>query len=277
MKNLLIGSRALNYWLGDKVKINESTDWDIISEENLDPDSKFANYEWHNADILNNHAVENYASDETIEFNGHTVHVVHIIGLALIKRSHLWRDLSFDKHITHYSKHLALAVELANESDRKFLADRTTLTKKMFPQGNPNLMQSKEDFFDDAVTKKYDHDFLHELFAYHDKPLYTRLLRDPNLAWCEESKWNELGYTDKVRCVAEEVQVIATERFLIPKNWDYPVKLAYYNALKKVCTTLCSGWFRDFAIDNFIEIMQIFESIRFMNVKEILERNENAN
>jgi hypothetical protein len=44
--------------------------------------------------------------------------------------------------------------------------------------------------------------------------------------------------------------VIALERFLIPGLDQYAYS-AYNKALKKVCTSLTSGWFRDFAIWNW--------------------------
>lgn len=265
--NLLIGSRALNYWF-DSVKISDDTDWDVISPEPIE------GCEWHDPNLLNNKDVVNYASRNLVVLpNGDTARVVYPLGLALIKRSHLHRSLSFQKHITHYHKVLRYQ-HVFDYSDKKFLEERIALTKEQFPQGNPNLMQSKEDFFDDAVPKVYDHDYLHELVAYYDKPLYTRLLRDTSLAWCENNKWVTLTDANKALCVAEEVQVIAIERFLIPKNWEYPCKLAYMKALEKVCTTLCSGWFRDFAIDNYPEILNLFDENRILRVKSILQKEQ---
>ena len=49
--NILIGSRALNYW-HPEVPINNSTDWDVISAEPIE------GCEWHSLDILNNAKVE---------------------------------------------------------------------------------------------------------------------------------------------------------------------------------------------------------------------------
>ena len=49
------------------------------------------------------------------------------------------------------------------------LEERVKLTKEAYPQGNPSLNQTNEDFFDDSVKKVYDHDWLHELVAYPDE------------------------------------------------------------------------------------------------------------
>lgn len=266
MKNLLIGSRALAMF-SDKIKIKETTDYDVISVKPIE------GTEWHYPDFLLNHEIEQYASSFQVLINGQSVHVVNPTGLAIIKRSHLWRDLAFQKHITQYH-HGGLHDFRCrfNELDDKLLDLRTKLTRLEFPQGNPKLNQSVEGFFDDAVTKKYNHDYLHELVAFYNRPLYTRLQIDHSSAWCEKDLWEQLTIVDKIRCVAEETYVIAIERFLVPNNWDYSYKRAYLKSLDKVCTTLCSGWFRDFAIDNYPSIFALFNSDRIDAVKAILEK-----
>lgn len=261
--NILIGSRALDIAnIGFECK--PDSDWDIISME------KFSDpmIEVHDPKILLNDELQFFV-DDVITVEGQDIGVLGLQGLAIVKRSHLWRDLSFDKHITMYHKWLKKYIPTDGYA-LDYLNRRTQETMKYFPQGNPNLMQTKEDFFDDAVTKKYDHDYLHELFAFYDKPLYTRLLRDKELAWCDREKWDALSFQDKILCVAEETQVIAAERFCIPSNWNYNPKRAYFAALKKVCTTLTSNWFRDFAIDNYPEIIKKYDPNKFNKVKGVL-------
>lgn len=275
MRNILIGSRALNYWYPD-MKINFDTDWDIISNRQIDFDDPIHfKIEWHDAWLLNNEEFERYTDKNyTLDILGQKVYICNPVGLSIIKRSHLWRNIKFDKHITHYHKYLKKHSTHYDDIDKLLLKQRIRMTMEKYPQGNPNLMQSKEDFFNDAVVKKYDHDYLHELFAYHDKPLYTRLLRQADLAWCDEDKWLSLSHEDKLRCAAEEVQVIATERFLIPNNWKCSSKLSYNKALGKLCTTLCSGWFRDFGIDYYPELINMYDKSRFDKVQSILNAKE---
>lgn len=265
MKNLLIGSRALAMF--SDVKIKEDTDYDVISLEPIE------GTEWHKPDFLLNYELARYASQKTVLFNGKLLHAVDPIGLTIVKRSHLWRDLSFQKHITHYHRHkLASFRNRFTIVDANLLDKRTAATRKEFPQGNPNLYQTVEGFFDDAVTKKYNHDYLHELVAYQSKPMYTKLQHNPKLAWCEKVLWDKLSYVEQLQCVAEETYVIAIERFLVPNNWDYSYKRAYLRSLDKVCTTLCSGWFRDFAIDNYPSIFGLLNSDKINAVKAILEK-----
>lgn len=273
MKNLLIGSRALNFWFPDH-KIKETTDWDIISDKPFEDIPEGVNYEWHDPDVLLNRELEKYTSSVGRVFNGKVVFIVDPIGLALVKRSHLWRDLGFDKHITHWNKYLQPVTVFKNNFDEDYLKRRTAATMQMFPQGHPKLNQTVEKFFDDAVTKKYNHDDLHILYAHHNKPLYTYMQSNPELAWCEKDKWNSFSFDDKIKCVQEEAYVIATERFLVPSGWNYPERLAYFNAVKKICTTLCSGWFRDFAIDNHQLICSSFDAQKVKSVVQYIQSNE---
>jgi hypothetical protein len=262
---ILIGSRALQFW-HPNVQLKTDTDWDIISDVPLD----IPNVEIHDPSILLNSELERYVR-EFIDVNGIRIGVVDLVGLAIVKRSHLFRKLSFDKHITQYHRHLKPATESFTGYDSWLLAKRTKETMKLFPQTTPSLKQSKEDFFDDYVTKKYDHDKIHELVAYEETPIYTKLLTEHGKVWCSEDSWKQLSFRQQCMAVAEETMVIAIERFLVPNDWKYSPKLAYFKSLEKVCTTLCSGWFRDFAIDNYPMIIDMFNKDRIMNIRSQLE------
>jgi len=265
---VLIGSRALQYW-HPKLDVSMTADWDIISDEPV------AGSEWHDPSVLlNQEFAERYATKQHLMFRGdsgvHQVQVMSLLGLALIKRSHLWRDLRFQKHITHFHKYLSEHLRDCSKIDLDYLKRRTALTRQSCPQGTPNLMQTKDKFFSDAVTKKYEHDWLHELFAYQDQPWYTRLLRNPELAWCDFDKWQLLTTQQQLECVAEEAYVIATERFLVPNDWKYAGRRAFMKAVDKVCTTLCSGWFRDFAIDHYPRVLGMFDQTKIDCVRQII-------
>jgi hypothetical protein len=133
------------------------------------------------------------------------------------------------------------------------LEDLTVKTKEKYGDKTPKLNKNKKEFFDDYVTKIYDHDDIHLWTCYYDRPIFEKLKSNKETVWCKKSKWDLLTHEDKIRCVREEAFVIAIERFLLVKN-RYPPKFAFMNAVTRICTTLCSGWFRDFAIDNWVEI-----------------------
>jgi hypothetical protein len=267
MKPLLVGSRALNL-LDPNLQINVSTDWDVISDYAIE------GTEWHDPNHLNNFKLEKYTSGITIKFKGIELEVVNLWGLSIMKRSHLWRDLKFQKHITHYHKFMkGFHVPQYTPEMYADYKEREDLTLKAYERRHPNLKQSVKDFFDDAVTKKYDHDYLHELVVYYDQPLYKRLQRDPTSAWCDYGLWLELTHKERMECIAEEAHVIAIERFMVPKDWKFPTKQAYMKSIDKICTTLTSGWFRAYAIDNYPELFNMYNEEKFNNVKKVLDDN----
>ena len=199
---VLVGSRALNYWCPN-IKIKDSTDWDLIC--NSSHSFNFEGVERHEVDHLNNLSMTNYISSQQVTLpDGQKASVMSLLGLAIMKRSHLWRNLNFDRHIAMYL-HAGLDKEISTIHNGPVryavelydLNSRIRMTMKEYPQGHPNLMQTKEDFFNDAISKKYDHDLLHDLvskFAWNDVPVYTHLLKYEGKAYCCKDKWEGLSH-----------------------------------------------------------------------------------
>jgi hypothetical protein len=272
---MLLGSRAVAFW-NEQMKIKEFSDWDILGDsievsewgEQHNPNGYL---DFHSLYVMNNGDIP-YLFGSGVYHKG--LEVCSPVGLMLLYRSHLWRDLKFDSNITLYHKFILPVAQgyLYGRREQDWFKQRVQMTKEEFPQGNPSLSQANDDFFDDAVQKVYDHDWLHEQVAFYDRPMYERLkyATKKDLAWCEKKLWDKLEPWEKDICVAEETYVIATERFLVPNQWTTAPKLAYFKALRKVCTTLTSGWFRDWAIDNYPRIVELYSTERFDKLKEKL-------
>jgi hypothetical protein len=85
---------------------------------------------------------------------------------------------------------------------------------------------------------------------------------DESSAWCERDMWEKFTFEKKAKCVLEEAYVIALERKIIPMlngcGQIISSKKAFDWAIMRICTTLCSGWFRQFATDNYIEIVKYY-------------------
>jgi hypothetical protein len=268
----LTGSRALLFWQGFDCSAGDS-DWDIIAnEEELNllglsfgcRDSiRVGDVEFINEDSLNNKEVcsgvissSYHNGDLYFNFN-----ICDLNSLYIQKRSHVWRPIKFARHIMQLQNIISLLEEELPLSERNqyLLKKRIKLTKEKYGDRVPSLNKSNKDFFDDTVKKYYVHDEVHEVMAHYDRPLYESLKYDDKMdsAFCSKDLWEKLSYEDKVKCVQEECYVIAVERFVIPrflKGEKYPPEnITFMRALEKVCTTLCSGYFRDFAIDNWSE------------------------
>jgi hypothetical protein len=130
-----------------------------------------------------------------------------------------------------------------------------------------SLKMDKEDFFNDFVEYRYDHDYLHELVAYPNTPVYEKCLKEGEEVLLDKQLFDRLDYCDKIRMFREEITVIACERWLLnPKNtlsWYQ----AYHESLKKTITRLTKNWACDFIIMNLEE----FVIPEFSYFKHILE------
>jgi hypothetical protein len=134
---------------------------------------------------------------------------------------------------------------------------------------HPKLNKSKDEFFTDDVPYIYDHDDLHLAVARMSKPAYTTFLE-------EEVKvsfdlWNRQPYYVKINAVLEESYVLALERSIIP----FPDKVTdgkaqFLMALEKVCTSITSGWFREFAWLNYDEVVKNFSPVFITQYKNAL-------
>jgi hypothetical protein len=123
--------------------------------------------------------------------------------------------------------------------------------KETYYYNHPSLNKTKEDFFDTAgVTYIYDHDSIHEVLAIDAQPAYKSFL----VGEVKTSKelFDSLDLNTKLNAVLEEAMVLAVERSLI--HIDNPEEVAHNvwkYSLQKVCTSITSGWFREFAWEHY--------------------------
>ncbi len=132
--------------------------------------------------------------------------------------------------------------------------------------------KNSETFFVDGVQRKYVHDDIHEAVSVYDKPLYEKLLSEG--VSCSEEGFERLSFEDKLLLVKEEAWVTAIERFLIPKNFKTSQQLAYWKSLKKLMTTMSSGWFKFFMIDNYEYLYKNDDVSYITKFKEAEQQNK---
>lgn len=121
---------------------------------------------------------------------------------------------------------------------------------------HPKLNQSKKDFFDTpGVVYTYDHDAIHEVVAIGDKPAYRKFMKDGEDVLTDKAKFDALSLSDRIDAVIEESCVLAIERSLVPFPGAKTPFQAFEYALEKVCTSITSGWFREFAWENYDNVM----------------------
>lgn len=194
------------------------------------------------------------------EFGDFEVKLPPLEWLYLIKTAHIYCDTNgFDKNIVDYavmkgeltiSNRLVFTDEMIN-----FKRIRRQEAEIFHKHRTPKLNVSNDEFFEvSSKTVGYDfvHDDLHEVYKHRDVPIYQMMKTDQSKAKCEAELFNELPHDLKVESVLEEAYVIATERYLLKR--DISQQDAFLMALRRICTTLCSGFFRAFAVDNYFEI-----------------------
>jgi hypothetical protein len=178
----------------------------------------------------------------------------------LTKRSHLIYPVHFEKNMSDYQRLKSVcntSLEELLEADiaSEYYTLRSNEAKQRFKQRTPKLNVTTEDFFSSKlpVDTYFVHDHIHKVMAIGSVPAYTLMQKDKSKAWCEKDMFFNLPHGVQVCCVQEEAYVIALERYILPQygeDCNDPFA-CYKKALKRICTTLTSGWFRDFAIENY--------------------------
>lgn len=291
---LIVGSKALihNFPSIDR----EAKDIDLIAWESnisylknaLNPKSikfgkgivsfidinKIGFYNTKNVEILiadNSVALQSYLIYEKEKGKvGSGLHYASSETLLSLKRSHIHFPIYFNKHISDYCF-------LMDQLKIDVLSDITKIHYKEIENRigklkTPSLNKSTKDFFgqsDEFVKSYFIHDHIHEAMAHHDRPLYLNMQYDKTMAKCEKELWDKFTFEDKCKCVLEEAYVIALERKVLPSifggyRWVNHTD-AFNWALMRICTTLCSGWFRQFATDNYFKIKDYFNSDYVVN------------
>ena len=181
-----------------------------------------------------------------------------------IKKSHIHFPFKFNKHINDYSILYNRVDGIDKYPDITKLRFKET-EDRLGKLKTPTLKKSK-DFFEQSQSffkSFFVHDDIHDIIAHLDKPMYEYMQPDPNSALCSKKMWNELSTLHKRWCVMEEAYVIALERIIIPMIFGggkfSTNKDAFEYALMRISTTLCSGWFRQYAVDNYQEIMSMYD------------------
>jgi hypothetical protein len=184
--------------------------------------------------------------------------------LYSLKKSHINFPIKFKKHIKSYtllSKCLS-GVDILSDITEINLKETE---KRLGELKVVKLNKSVDRFFGQSSKKVmpfFIHDHIHMMVAHYDKPGYTYMQPDPMSVMCSKKLWD--GFTEdlKMKTVLEESYVIALERLILPMIFGggklHTTKEAFIWALNRVCTTLCSGWFRDYATNHYFEIIMLY-------------------
>lgn len=131
--------------------------------------------------------------------------------------------------------------------------------KETYTYAHPKLNVKKDSFFSgDQVKYVFIHDHIHESVKLLEKPAYLYYLKDNEEVQCDKEKFFSLPNEIRLAGVVEEAAVLAIERALVPYPDKWTSKNAWIFALAKVCSSITSGWFREYAYENIFEVVKLF-------------------
>ncbi len=133
--------------------------------------------------------------------------------------------------------------------------------KETYDYSHPKLNRSKFDFFDTAtgIQYVYDHDSIHETVKHFSRPAYSLIKENQADVFCSKDKFFSLPETIKLFTVLEESYTLALERSQIPNNFEIDRKKSFMIALEKVCTSISSGWWREYAYDHYYQVLELYD------------------
>lgn len=234
---IIVGSTAARY---HGARFDRKTDIDIWSDGTKDditvPDAAKLDWSFMPTEVLQRFSVDSLES-------GHAT----LDDLMTIKMSHLPFDIFWRKHLNDY---LVLKIKYNCKKNEELFKSLRDYWKNFHTKSNLSLYKTKDEFFDDYVTKKIDHDELHRLIAHPLRPVYESCLKDGHEVAIDKNKFDELSFSSKIRMFREEVTVIACERWLLNEKCDITFNQAYRRALHKTVTALTKGWASEFMVEH---------------------------
>lgn len=285
---LVIGSRALNHHglIGyDDIK---NSDWDFIAEE---PDWEAfkgrmfgAEVEVENEDVRafkcmhnrretyfeayivkegyntnSNTMLLNYADLKCKKDNLSGFHWATPEMCLAIKLSHRYKKNNpfFRKTMQHIRFLRNKGVKLSSPLELIV----TVRQKETLSYNHPNLNVSKNEFFKDDIYT-LDHDSIHEAVALAGRPAYTFYMKDGSEVLTDKEKFMALPEAIKLAGVYEESCVLALERSQVPNDFqNVSSEHSFMMALEKVCTSITSGWFREYAWENYHKVVHMYKTL----------------
>lgn len=208
--------------------------------------------------------------------------------LLALKMSHRYLRNSphFLKTMRDIQSLRAAGVKMTAELENLWLPQREAET---YVYNHPKLNVDKQTFFDDSVGYVYDHDSLHETVAlmiipvpsdnapggveYWHKPAYTMYMQDGAQVMTDREKFFSVDEQIRLYGVYEESCVLALERSQIPFNFEVDARRSFEMALMKVCTSITSGYFREWAWENYDKVLDLYNELGQNNYIERFNKN----
>lgn len=175
--------------------------------------------------------------------------IIDMNELYTLKVSHSIRDINFGKHLRD--------ICFLKSKGHVIIPDLLEILLQYWNSIHgirrlPDFDKPNDEFFKDHIQREYNHDQLHELVKFGERPVFESVKYDLTLAKVEADLFNNLEFYEKINLVLEEAFVIALERYVFPKKCPYHI--AFQNAMRDLITRLFPEWLAIWSLDNYQEI-----------------------
>jgi hypothetical protein len=186
-----------------------------------------------------------------------------------MKVSHAHWDIKWDKTMAHIHFLKSKGCKLDMEVYKALYA----VWKEIHPRKRVNMTQTVDEFWNDAVQREHNHEYLHTLAAFHERPWHEILRPDPNTVWCSVEVFEAQTKEHQYEIVLEEIMVVAIERSrLTVKSNKVERNIAMNRSFRQLITTMTTGWFARFLIQNQYELMAACRPLWETKLQSILEK-----
>jgi len=175
--------------------------------------------------------------------------------LFTLKKTHRYLKNSphFLKTMTDYR---ALREWGAKVVDEEFFRLRE---KETYNYAHPKLNVMKDEFFSgNGLVQQFDHDTIHLSVAAMEKPAYEYYKSPDAQVMCDKNLFFSVPEEVRLNGVLEEALVLALERSQVPFKGLCSARKSFEFALIKVATSITSGWFREYAYENYHTVMGLY-------------------
>lgn len=191
---------------------------------------------------------------QTLVRNGLLIPSIDILYLLKMSHRYLKNSPFFMKTMNDIHALRALGAKI-NPEHREFFKQRKAET---YTYSHPKLDVNKVDFFKgDGINYVYDHDSIHEAVKCLEAPAYTFFKEKDAEVFCSKELFFATEERIRYNAVLEEAYVLALERSQIPFRNKVTAEQSFNMALTKICTSITSGWFREFAWENWYKIQEM--------------------
>ena len=119
----------------------------------------------------------------------------------------------------------------------------------------PDFRKTYEEFFDDLVTHKINHDDIH--YALTPDPMFKRIMKNDGTVDVCEHKFNALSHDEKLDVIREECTVLVFERYYVNGIFEKHYKVYYGEMLNKLLQNLSPLWMAKFIATNHRQLLTI--------------------